>query len=199
MPMMNGAMMSEMTLSKTIRSEMAQVRNTASAATSKPALTEQSQTVAPVKASRAWVPAGNLRASAAEPIPAELRPGPKQALCILPTIHREGSLGRNLPATRIRWKDPRTGGARRISTEAVRGHNGDRRRAHHLDSDGHHGDRRRVHPENHDRHRDAGALRGDSRSGGDWTEADCSLEPRCPTERRSLLGQPSPRARQHAW
>ena len=167
--------MSETTLSKTMLSEMAQVKNkTASAMVLKPAPRpapiERSPTVARVKASRAWARAGSLRASAAEPIPAELRPVPKKALCILPMIRREGSLERNRPAVaRIRWKDPRTGGARHISTAAIRGHSGDRRRAHHRylllrDSGGHHGGRRRVHHENRDRRlRDSGGLRCDSR------------------------------------
>lgn len=188
-------------------SERAQVKNKkVRAATPKPAPIERSQTVAQVKASRAWARAGNLRASAAEPIPAELRPGPKQALCILPMIRREEWSEHNHPvAARIRWRDPRTDGATRISTEAIHGHSGDRRRAHHhlrLDSDGHHGGHRRyrrVHRGNHDRHREGGGFRGDSRSEDDSRGADCSLGLRCPTERGCLLRHPIPRALQRAW
>jgi hypothetical protein len=184
---------SETATSKTMLNEMAQAKNkTPSAMVLKPARRpapiEWSQTVAQVKASRAWARARNLRASAAEPIPAELRPGPKQALCILPMIRREGSLEHNRPAVvRTLWKDPRRGGARHISTEATRGHSGDRHRAHRhhllLDSDGHHGGRRRVHRENRDRLRDSGGLHGDSHSEDDSREADCSSELRCPMGR----------------
>ena len=171
-------------------SEPAQVTNkTASAMVLKPAPIEQSQTVARVKASRAWAPAGSSRASTAEPIPAELRPVPKKALCILPMIRREGSSEHNRPvAVRVRWKDPRTGGARHISTAAIRGHIACRRRAHQrhllLDSGGHRGGHRRVHHENRD-HRllDLGGLRGDFRNEDDWPEANCSSGQHCPTER----------------
>jgi hypothetical protein len=89
-------------------SEMAQVKNKTPSAMAlktapRPAPIEWSQTVAQVKASRAWARARNLRASAAEPIPAELRPMPKKALCILLMIRREESSGRNRPAVvRIR-------------------------------------------------------------------------------------------------
>ena len=91
-------------MSKTMLSEMAQVKNkTPSAMVPKPAPIEWSQTVAQVKATRAWARAGNLRASAAEPIPAELRPVQMKALCILLMIRREESSGRNRPAVaRIR-------------------------------------------------------------------------------------------------
>jgi len=167
-------------------SEMAQVKNkTASAMALKPAPIERSQTVAQVKASRAWARARNLRASAAEPIPAELRPMPKKALCILLMIRREESLEHNRPAVvRTLWKDPRRGGARHISTEAIRGHSGDRHRAHLLrDSDGHHGGRRHVHRENRDLLPDLGGLHGDSHSEADLRQADCSSELRCPMGR----------------
>ena len=172
---------------------MAQVKNkTPSAMALKPARRlapiERSQTVAQVKASREWARARNLQASAAEPIPAEPRPGPKQALCILPMTRREGSLEHNRPAVvRTLWKDPRRGGATHISTEAIRGHSGDRHRAHlhhHLlDSDGHHGGRRHVHRENRDRLLDLGGLHGDSHSEADLRQADCSSELRCPMGR----------------
>ena len=90
--------MSETTLSEMTPTGMAQVKNkTASAAALKPVPIGWSPTVAQVKASRAWARARNLRASAAEPIPAELRPGPRQAFCILPMIHREGSSEHNRP------------------------------------------------------------------------------------------------------
>ena len=88
--------------------EMAQVKNKTPSAmvlkpAPRPAPIEWSQTVAQVKATRAWARAGNLRASAAEPIPAELRQMPKKALCILLMIRREESSGRNRPAVaRIR-------------------------------------------------------------------------------------------------
>jgi hypothetical protein len=174
-------------------SEMAQVKNKTPSAMAlktapRPAPIEWSQTVAQVRASREWARARNLQASAAEPIPAEPRPGPKQALCILPMIRREGSLEHNRPAVVLTlWKDLRRGGERHISTEAIRGHSGDRHRAHRhhllLDSDGHHGGRRHVHRENRDLLLDSGGLRADSRSEDDSRQADCSSGLRCPMGR----------------
>lgn len=181
---------------------MAQVKNkTASKMVLKPAPIERSQTVALVKANRAWARAGSLRASAAEPIPAALRPVPKKALCILPMIRREELSGRNRPVVaQIRWKAPRTDGARHISTAAIRGHSGDRHRAHHHplpDLDGHHDDRRRVHHGNRDRRlRDSGGLRGDSHSEDDSLGVNCRWGQHCPTDRARPVLRRIRRARQ---
>lgn len=165
-------------MSKTTWSVRAK-NKTVRATAPKPAPIERSQTVAQAKASRALVLVGNLRASAAELIRAELRREPKRVLCILPMIRPEGSLGRILRAARIRWKGPRKGGARRISTAVIRGRSADHRRVHLRDSDDRHGGHRRVHRESRVRHRNAGALHDDSRSEDDLREADCSSGQYC--------------------